>query len=597
MSRDTIPDRLLAQAAARPDAPALWHQPADSGWQAISWRQYAELAEAFAGALLAMDYAPGWGVAILSDNCVPWLVADLGAMLARAVPAGVYPTLTAEQAAYIISHCEARVVVVQDPLQWAKLQSVLDQLPALKRVVIIHGADAVDDPLAVGFEAFLDEGRAHGEAVQARVAELVPEDLGTLIYTSGTTGHPKGVMLDHRNLAFTARSALSAVGEVGPEDCMISYLPLSHIAEQMFSVHLHTTAGYPLWLCPRLEDLKATLLVARPTFFLGVPRVWEKFKAALEGKLGELTGVKGAIARWALAVGLRAVPDLVAHGEASGALGWQHRLADRLFYGKLKAQLGLDRLKVASSGAAPIGRDVVQFFWAIGVPIHEVYGQSEGTGPTTFNRPVPGERRLGTVGLPLPGVEVRIAEDGEILVRGDNVFVGYLKQPADTAEALQDGWLHSGDVGRFDADGFLCITDRKKDLIITAGGKNVAPQHIEALLKGIAGVGQAVVIGDRRKYLSALLTVDPEATPALAAQHGWPTDPQALAAHAGFKAHVDAGVAAVNGQLARYETLKRWTVLPDDFTLEGGELTPTQKVKRRVVDAKYAAQIEALYAP
>ncbi|MCA9543731.1 MAG: AMP-binding protein, partial [Myxococcales bacterium] len=464
---DSIPGRLLARAQATPDAPAIWHQPPDSGWQAISWGQYAAQARAFAGALLAMGYGKGWGVAILSDNCAEWIVADMGAMFAGAVPAGVYPTLTGEQAAYIIEHCDARVVVVQDPAQWAKVHALRDGLPLLERIVIIQGAEQVSDPGAVGFQAFLAEGAAHADAVQARLDGLTDEDLATLIYTSGTTGLPKGVMLNHRNLAFTSKAAMDVIGGVGPDDCMISYLPLSHIAEQMFSLHLHVTGGYPLWMCDRLEKLKETLLTARPTFFLGVPRVWEKFKAALEAKLGELTGAKGAIARWALKVGHAAVPELVAHGAPKGLLGVQYRLADKLFYSKLKAQLGLDRLNVASSGAAPIGRDVVTFFWAIGVPIHEVYGQSEDCGPTTFNQPFPGKRRLGTVGLPVPGVQVRLAEDGEILVKGDNVFVGYLKNPEATAEALQDGWLCSGDVGEFDGDGFLKITDRKKDLIIT----------------------------------------------------------------------------------------------------------------------------------
>jgi long-chain acyl-CoA synthetase len=329
---------------------------------------------------------------------------------------------------------------------------------------------------------------------------------------------------------------------------------------------------------------------------MGVPRVWEKFKGALEGKLAETRGVKKAIVDWARGVGAQAGPLVVEKGAASGLLGLQHRLADRLFYGKLKEALGLDRLKVAVSGAAPIGRDVLDFFVSIGLVIHEVYGQSEDTGPTTFNQPFPGKRRLGTVGLPIPGIQVKLAPDGEILVRGQNVFQGYYKDEAATREALVDGWLCSGDIGEFDADGFLRITDRKKDLIITAGGKNVAPQNIEKLLRGIDGVGNAMVIGDRRKYLAAVLTVDPEGGPALATRNGWPTDVEALSRHAAFRQHVQGEIDRVNRQLAQYESIKRFALLPQDFTVEGGELTPTQKVKRKVVSQKYADVIEGLYA-
>ena len=283
-------------------------------------------------------------------------------------------------------------------------------------------------------------------------------------------------------------------------------------------------------------------------------------------------------------------------GELGGLDAVKYNVADRLFFSKLKARLGLDRLRVAVTGAAPIGLDVLEFFLSVGIPIHEVYGQSEDTGPTTFNRPGAGWTKLGTAGRPFPEIEVKIADDGEILVRGRNVFAGYYKNPEATAETLVDGWLHSGDIGEFDSDGFLRITDRKKDLIITAGGKNVAPQNIEKLLRQIDGVSQAVVIGDRRKFLSALLTIDPERAPALAADRGWPTDLEAMATHAGFMAHVQEGVDRANAELARYENVRKTTILPLDFTVEGGELTPTQKIKRRIVNEKYAAEIEAFYA-
>ena len=326
-----------------------------------------------------------------------------------------------------------------------------------------------------------------------------------------------------------------------------------------------------------------------------MPRVWEKFKVALEARLSEATGVKSKIVDWSRTVGVEAGYKLIETGKLSGPLKVKYTTANKLFFSTLKEGLGLDRLRVAVVGAAPIGLDVLEFFLSCGIIINEVYGQSEDSGPTTFNQPRPGWTKLGTAGRPFPGIEVKIADDGEILVKGDNVFQGYYKNPDSTAETLVNGWLHSGDIGEFDDDGFLKITDRKKDLLITAGGKNVAPQNIETLLRRIDGISQAVVIGDRRKFLSALMTIDPERAPALAAEKGWPTDPAELAKHEAFRAHVDRGVEEANAGLAKYETIKKYTLIPDDFTIETGELTPTQKIKRRVVNEKYEAEIEAFY--
>jgi len=595
MSRDTIPDRVLRYAESLASAPAMYTFE-QGAWQAISWAEYGENSRLFAAALLSLGYDVGDGVAILSDNCPAWLYADMGAMIARAVPAGIYQTCTPEQTAYIAGHCEAKVIVVQDEHQWAKVAEVRHELPHLKQVVVIEGAENIDDQQVCSFRAFLELGADNLSLVGPRFDSLEDGDLATLIYTSGTTGPPKGVMLSHQNLAWTAQMVNEAAGDiVGANDCVVSYLPLSHIAEQMFSIHLPATYGFPIWFAGSVDKLKETLVAARPTIFLAVPRVWEKFKAALEGKLAEATGLKSRIVRWARAIGSKAGPIILEHGALSGALGVQYRLADKLFYSKLTGQLGLDRLKLPVSGAAPIGADVLGFFQSCGILIHEVYGQSEDTGPTTFNQPIPGQRRLGTVGVPFPGVDVRIADDGEICVRGPNVFLGYYKNPEATAEALIDGWLHSGDIGEFDADGFLRITDRKKDLIITAGGKNVAPQNIEKLLRGIEGIGQAVVVGDRRKYLSCLLTIDEESMPAMAKNRGWPGEAKDLVQDASFLSHVQAGVDKANTELARYEQIKRFQVLPLDFTVEGGELTPTQKVKRKVVQTKYEAAVESLY--
>ncbi len=599
MASDTMVDRLFGQADRQNQRPALWYQEGSS-WKHWTWGEYADAVRRFAGGLIGIGFEPKDCIVIMGNNSPEWLIADVGAMAAGGCPAGIYQTSTQDQAVYIAAHCEAKVYVIEDASLFERMDmpNALKEMPTVEKVVVIKDADRLSHDLVVSFEDFLASGTDHLPEVAQRVKNLEEDQMATLIYTSGTTGPPKGVMLSHKNLAFTSKVGIDMIGSVNSEDCVVSYLPLSHIAEQMFSVQIAITAGYPIWCCDDLTKLKDTLVVARPTLFLAVPRVWEKFKTALELKLGEAEGAKATIVDWALGVGADTAPTLLQQGE--GGLGLGQKLkraaANKLFTSKLKAGLGLDRLEIAVTGAAPIGRDVLDFFAAAGIIIHEVYGQSEDCGPTSFNQPFPGKRRLGSVGLPLPKTEVKIAEDGEILVKGDHVFMGYYKNPDATAETLKDGWLYSGDVGRFDDDGFLYITDRKKDLLITAGGKNVAPQNIEKLMKNIDGISQAVVIGDRRKFLSALMTLDPERAPVLAEERGWPIDPAQLVKHPEFIEHVQKGVDRGNGQLARYETIKKFTVLPDDFTTETGELTPTMKVKRKVVNEKFADAIEAFYA-
>lgn len=598
MNYDSIVERLYTHAHLTPGRAALWYKDQRT-WKNYTWEAYAKAITRFAGALISLGFEAGGCTAIIGNNSPEWLIADIGTMAAGGCPAGIYQTSTQEQAFYVADHCEAQVLVVEDLGLFHALG--LDQnrgkLSKVKKFVLIRDAEKVDADDVISFEEFLTLGDAHEAEVAQRRAAIKPEDLATLIYTSGTTGPPKGVMLSHENLAWTARRAIEAVGEVGEDDCVVSYLPLSHIAEQMFSIHLAITAGYPIWCCDDISKVKETLVVARPTLFLAVPRVWEKFRVALEARFSEATGPKRKILDLSLKTGRDVGEKVVEKGIAGLSLPEraQFELAQRLFGNKLKAALGLDRLKVAVSGAAPIGKDVLDFFLATGIIIHEVYGQSEGSGPSSFNFPQPGERRIGSVGKAFPGAEIKIAEDGEILVKGKNVFKGYFKDPESTSETLIDGWLHSGDVGRLDGEGFLYITDRKKDLLITAGGKNVAPQNIESKLREIDGISQAFVIGDRRKFLSALLTLDPERAPALARERGWPEDLDSLATHVDFLAHVDHGVERANAALARYESVRKYKVLATDFTTESGELTPTQKMKRKVINENHADIIESLY--
>ena len=595
MSRDSIIDRFLLSAQKNAAKPAAWVN--HSGvWKYTNWSNFAQKCRLFAGALIARDIKPGQHVAIIGANSLRWVVSDIGAMMARCIPVGVYATNSPAEVAYIVGHCEAAVLVVENRAQWEKFDAVRGQLKSVKAVVMLKEIELIDDKLAISFEDFLETGRDQLDAVQARIGAIEMGDVATLIYTSGTTAEPKGVMLTHDNLAFTTGAAVKVVGGLLGQDCMVSYLPLSHIAEQMFTIHLAATFGYPIWYCDDISKLQETIALARPTVFFGVPRVWEKFKSALQARMSEASGPKAKMLAWAREVGMEAGHERFEQEALTGGLRVKYKMADRLVFSKIKGALGFDRLRIGLSSAAPIDLEVLEFFLSLDMPILEIYGQSEGSGPTTANRPRAGQARLGTVGLPLPDVQVKIAKDGEVLAKGRNIFLGYYKNEAATAETLVDGWLHSGDLGEVDQDGFLRIIGRKKEIIITAGGKNIAPAKVEGMLKLIDAISQAVLVGDGRKYLSALLTLDAERAPVLAAERGWPTDLDALILDAGFQSYIAEQIAAINADLARVSSVKKWTLLAQDFSIESDELTPSLKVKRRVIDTKYADEIEAMYA-
>ena len=575
---------LLDTAHRQPERAAL-REKVGGRWRETTWREYAAAVRRTARGLIRLGVKPGQAVCIVGWNSPEWLVADLAVMAIGAVPAPLYTTSTAAQAAYVAEHCGARVLVADSPEQLRKLRGV----PGLEHRVQMKGTPEEEGVLSwEALSGLGDEGAA--PELEERLRQLEPGGLATLIYTSGTTGPPKGVMLTHRNLVFTAAAALQLL-EIGPDDVGLSYLPLSHIAEQILSIHGPVTTGSTVCFAESLEKLPENLLEVRPTIFLGVPRVWEKIQARIAATGRASPPLRRKIAAWARAVGAEAGRRL----EAGRKPPWQYPLADRLVFSKVRARLGLDRARFCVSSTAPIGRATLEFFFSLGIPIFEVYGMTECTGPATAS--LPAAFRIGTTGRALPGTEIRIAPDGEVLMRGGHVFAGYYRDEAATREALDaEGWLHSGDVGELERDGYLRITDRKKDLIITAGGKNVAPQNIEALLKRIPGVAHACVVGDRRKYLSALLTVDREGAAAVAASCGAASPvPEALAADPAFRRHVERSLDAVNAELARYETIKRIAILPGEFTVAGGELTPTLKLKRKLVMERYAPHIEALY--
>jgi long-chain acyl-CoA synthetase len=595
VSNKTVVEELLDRAEEKPRKPALWSETSGR-WQALSWGEYARKCKLFAGALRNLGLEPNDKVAISGTNSASWVISDMGAMMARCVPLGIYKTDSPDEFAYVANHSDARVLAVQNKQHWAKFDEKRDELEDIERVVVFDNADDIDDDLVISFEDFLETGKDHVEQIEEEIDELEMDELATLIYTSGTTGDPKGVMLSHRNLSFTAQSARKALGDVYEDDCVVSYLPLSHIAEQMFTIHLAVTFGYPAWFCRDISKIKDVLEVARPTIFFGVPRVWQKFRTALENKFDEASGLKRKIIDWAKPVLAEANQKQIDQKQLPFFLSLQYKLAKKFFGDKLKGQLGFDRLRVALSAAAPISIDTLEFFLSTDIVIREIYGQSEDSGPATLNYPEPGKTKLGTVGLPLPGVDVRIADDGEILVRGDNVFMGYYKDEEETKETLRDDWLYTGDIGEFDDDGYLKITDRKKNIIITEGGKNVSPVSIEQKLTEIEGVGEAVAIGDERKYITALLTVDSEKTSKIAGKFDTEDDPEKIANNETFREHLDEGVEEVNEKLARVKTVKKYKLLPQDFSQETGELTPTKKIKRRVIRDKYDDEIEQMYS-
>lgn len=570
------------------DRPALrWKQ--DGTWQTATWAEYGARARRVARALIALGVEPRRGVAIMSYNRPEWLLADLGAILAGAIPTGIYTTSAREQVVYIARHCEAAVVVVENAAYLELFESLRGDLPQLKAIVVMSGVASRGDVLS--WEDF--EARGDGvpeSALAERLAAQRQDDPCTLIYTSGTTGPPKAVMISHGNVTFLAEVGGPAFA-IGPSDRFLSYLPLSHIAEQCISVYMPMVGGSCAYFAESLEKLPENLREVRPTIFFGVPRVWEKIQARMQAVGASSSWLRRRIAAWARVKGLaggyaaqRGLPLPAGYG-----------LAEKVVFSKVKERLGLDAARVCITSAAPISLGTLEYFLSLGIAICEVYGMSECTGPTTFS--VPDRLRTGRAGFAIPGTELKLAEDGEVWMRGPHVFLGYYKDETATRETRDaDGWLHSGDIGELDADGFLRITDRKKELLITSGGKNVAPAPIEARLKTIPGIAQAVLVGDQRNYVAVLFTLDPERVAEVARRLGSPArDIAAARTCEVFRAYLERELENVNATVARYETVRRFVILPGELTIDGGELTPTMKLKRRVIREKYAAEIESLY--
>ena len=558
-------------------------------WTSRSYEQVQETVRSLALGLIDLGVEKGDKVSILANTRAEWTYFDFAALSAGAVVVPIYQTNSPEECQYVLENSDAKVVVVEDDEQLEKIRRVRDQLPLLEHVVLMTGAG--EDAISMEELAARGERRDAAEWEQ-RWKAVVPDDICTFIYTSGTTGPPKGCVITHGNY----RAMLDMVQEnsvIEGDDVTYLYLPLAHsfaLLIQLGSFDLGATLAYwerdPLKIMPNLAEVK-------PTYFPSVPRIFEKIYTTATSTMEKEGGLKKAIFDWSIRVGERNRKAERSGREPGFLLRKQYEFADKKVLSKIRGLFG-GQLRLAVSGAAPINPDILRFFDAAGVLVLEGWGMTETSTAATIS--TPDDFKIGTIGKPFPGCEVKIAEDDEILVKGPNVFQGYYKNDEATRETIVNGWLHTGDLGSIDADGFITITGRKKDIIITAGGKNITPANLENEIKQHPLVSQCVVVGDRRPYLVGLVTLDPEESVAYAKEHDLPEDPQQLADNGDVRAAIEAHLAAVNEKFARVEQVKKIAILPRDLTQEDGELTPTMKVKRAVVAEKHQGEIEQLYA-
>ena len=565
-------------------------------YQPMSTAELVDRVRRLSKALLGLGVERGDRVALMAENGPHWPTVDFATLCSGAALVPIYPTLLPDQAAYIAGNCGAKVVVAETAAHLEGLLSHAAELPEVRQFVLIKGTSG--DPRVITLDQLIERGAgADAAEFETRARAVRPEDLATFIYTSGTTGTPKGVMLTHRNIASNVSSGLSVL-HLERRFTVLSFLPLSHVFERTVD-YCYFLTGCTIAYAESVAAVAQNMMEVKPQVFVSVPRVYEKVLGRVQEGVAAGSSVKQKLFAWAVGLGRQALPYRLKQRKPPGFLGVQLGLADKLVFSKIKERLG-GKFEFAISGGAPLSRDVAEFFWGAGIPIYEGYGLSETSPVISVNTRE--DVKMGTVGKPIPGVEVMIAADGEILSRGPNTMKGYWGMEKETAEVIDaEGWFHTGDIGEVDPEGFLRITDRKKELIINAYGKNVAPAPIENALKGSRFIEQAVVIGDRRKFLSALLVPDFATLKAWAEKQGIAAadnaaDNARLLAAPQVRELIGKEVAAVNANLAGFEKIVAWELLPDEFTLETGEITPTLKIKRRVINQKYGPIIDRLYA-
>ncbi len=597
MEYNNLADMFWSQVERYGGRTALKHKVNET-WTPVSWIEWADMVRKVASGLTELGLEKGDRVSILSNNRVEWVTTDLGTLCAGGVTVGIYASNLPKEVAYVAEHAEAPFIFVEDREQLEKVLEVRSELPRLKKIIVYDmpadfedsGVMSMDELMNLGADK-MKAGKSRMEDVRRNVSR---EDMALLIYTSGTTGPPKGAMLSHDNILWTADTGIKALS-IGEDDETLSFLPLAHLLEHFLffgTIMLGATINF----AESIDRIAQNMQEVRPTVMVGVPRVYEKIYA----RLRNMADRKGKFGAAVFNIARNAAIEYArkeSRGQPIGAgLAIRRKIGDVMVFRKLKNIVG-GNIRFFGSGGAPLSPEIAEFFYGAGLPIIEAWGMTETTAPVTITRP--DMIRPGAVGSPLPGGEVKIADDGEILVKGPNVFMGYFKNPEATQEALKDGWMYTGDVGYFDDEGMLHITDRKKDLIITAGGKNIAPQNIENMVKTDPIFSQIVLIGDRRPYCSALITLNEEEVRRVAGEKGLDeeADYEQLVNKQEIIEEVDKALAEKNKHLARYEQIKKYRVIPYDFSQETGELTPTMKVKRKVVNEKFRDTIEQMYEP
>jgi long-chain acyl-CoA synthetase len=596
--QDTLPRLFRHVVRERGDRVAMREKELGI-WRGISWREYGERAKRVGLGLVALGLRPGDVVAIISDNRPEWLYTDLGVMSVAAIPNGIYTTDSARQVEYIVNDSGARFFFAENEEQLDKILAVRDRCPQLIKIFVyeMEGLHAFRDEQVMPFDALLELGaryeREHPDAFDRLVEIPQPDDLAILVYTSGTTGPPKGAMLSHRNILFQLAYA-DFITPLREGDQQLSFLPLCHIAERTFTVFNPLYTGSTVNFAESIDTVPDNIREVAPALFFAVPRIWEKFYSGVALRMREATWLGRVAYERALGIGLRVAERRLAGRPVPWGLRLAFRVADFLVLDNVKRSIGLHRARGAATGAAPIAPELIRWYLALGINMLEVYGQTENTGLATAMPP--DHMKLGTVGVARPGTDVRLSPEGEILLRGPHVFLGYYRRPEKTAETVVDGWLHTGDVGTIDAEGFVRITDRMKDIIITAGGKNVTPSEIENQLKFSPFISDAVVIGDRRKFLSCLVMIDHETVAQFAQERNVPFSNFASLCRAPEVQELIGGeIERVNRQLARVETVKKFRLIEQLLTPEDEELTPTMKLKRTFVNVKYKDLIDSMY--
>lgn len=583
----TIATVFAATSRRNANLVALRDRGADGTWREFTYAQFADQVARAAAGLAALGVGHGDRVVLMMRNRPEFHILDLAVLFCGATPVSIYNSSSAEQVAYLAGHCHAKVGIVEDDGYLDRFLERRSDLPELATLAIIHRSDAT--PADVLNYADLV---AHDPVdLDQAAAACSPDDLATIIYTSGTTGAPKGVMLTHHNIVWTVESLKRAIGIDDQHWRVVSYLPMAHIAERMVSHYQMITMGYEVSTCPETGQLASYLADVKPQLLFGVPRVYEKLSS---GVMGALAADPEKHRQFSEALDA-AQPIAIrrAWGEATDDDNATWDFLDAVAFQPVRALLGLDELEIAVTGAAPMSAELLSWFRSVGVPLTEIYGMSESSGPMNW---APYRVKPGSVGPSIPGQELKLGDDGEVLVRGGHVFIGYLSEPEKTADALDDdGWLHSGDIGEIDSDGYLRIVDRKKELLVTAGGKNVSPANLEAALKDIPLIGQAIAVGDKRPFIAALVTLDADVAPVWAAERGLPTDLAALVNEPELVAAVDAEIARVMARFNNAERVKKVTILADEWLPDSALLTPTFKLKRRGIHDHYQSQIDAMY--